>query len=69
MLSNRFAVVDNYPFRRLATLLEGVAPATGAYLTHAGADRVNHGLPDIRIALVYDLDTTEAALARLARVL
>jgi len=27
MLSSRFAVVDNYPFRRLAALLEGTAPA------------------------------------------
>src|SRR5258708_19224406 len=27
MLSTRFAVVDNYPFRRLAALLEGTAPA------------------------------------------
>lgn len=41
----------------------------GAYLTHAGPDGVNHGPPYIRIALVYDLQTTEAALARLARVL
>jgi N-succinyldiaminopimelate aminotransferase len=47
----------------------GLKVLPGAYLTHAGADGVNHGLPYIRIALVYDLDTTEAALARLARVL
>jgi N-succinyldiaminopimelate aminotransferase len=47
----------------------GLKVLPGAYLTHEGADGVNHGLPYIRIALVHDLDTSEAALARLARVL
>jgi len=47
----------------------GLKVLPGAYLTHRGPDGVNHGLPYIRIALVYDLETTEAALARLARVL
>jgi N-succinyldiaminopimelate aminotransferase len=41
----------------------------GAYLTRAVAGGINPGQPYIRIALVHDLETTEAALARLARVL
>lgn len=41
----------------------------GAYLTRPEPNGMNFGRPYIRIALVCDLETTEAALARLARVL
>ncbi|MBV9523947.1 MAG: aminotransferase class I/II-fold pyridoxal phosphate-dependent enzyme [Alphaproteobacteria bacterium] len=47
----------------------GVKVLPGAYLTHPDADGRNAGKPYIRVALVYDLATTEAALARMARVL
>lgn len=47
----------------------GVKVLPGAYLTHPEPDGSNAGHPYIRIALVYDLATTEAALARIARVL
>lgn len=41
----------------------------GAYMTRPNADGSNDGKPYIRIALVGDLESTEAALTRLARVL
>ncbi len=41
----------------------------GAYLTRPDADGKNHGTPYIRVALVHDLETVEAALHRIARVL
>jgi len=41
----------------------------GAYMTKPNADGSNDGKPYIRIALVGDLESTEAALTRLARVL
>jgi N-succinyldiaminopimelate aminotransferase len=47
----------------------GLKVLPGAYLTRAVAGGINPGQPYIRIALVHDLETTEAALARLARVL
>jgi len=41
----------------------------GAYLAGTGADGVNPGQRYIRVALVHDLQTTEAALSRLAALL
>jgi aspartate/methionine/tyrosine aminotransferase len=41
----------------------------GAYMTRPNADGSNDGKPYIRIALVGDLETTEAALTRMTRVL
>jgi N-succinyldiaminopimelate aminotransferase len=47
----------------------GVKVLPGAYLTQPDPDGSNAGKPYIRVALVYDAATTEAALARMARVL
>ena len=47
----------------------GVKVLPGQYLTHPEPDGSNTGNPYIRIALVADLPTTEATLARIARVL
>lgn len=41
----------------------------GAYVTRPDANGTNAGKPYIRVALVHDLETTEAALTRLAAVL
>lgn len=41
----------------------------GAYMTRPNADGSNDGKPYIRIALVGELETTEAALTRMTRVL
>lgn len=41
----------------------------GAYLTKPSADGGNAGAKYLRLALVHDLETTEAALTRLAQVL
>jgi len=41
----------------------------GAYLTRPDAEGRNSGVPYVRIALVHDLETTEAALTRMARAL
>ena len=41
----------------------------GAYLTRPDRDGRNSGVPYIRVALVHDLETTETALTRLARIL
>ena len=47
----------------------GIKALPGAYLTKPEADGSNAGDSYIRLALVHDLETTEAALTRLAQVL
>ena len=47
----------------------GLKVLPGGYLTRVEPGGINLGQRYIRIALVHDLETTEAALARLARVL
>ena len=47
----------------------GLRVLPGAYLAKAGADGINPGQAFIRVALVHDLDTTRAALDRMAAVL
>jgi aspartate/methionine/tyrosine aminotransferase len=45
MLSSRFAVVDNYPFRRLAALLEGTAPAANVRPVDMSIGEPRHSPP------------------------
>ncbi|MGQ0664038.1 MAG: aminotransferase class I/II-fold pyridoxal phosphate-dependent enzyme [Pseudomonadota bacterium] len=47
----------------------GVKTLPGAYITRPDQAGVNAGRPFLRLALVHDLETTEAALTRVARVL
>ena len=47
----------------------GIKVLPGGYLTKPAADGSNFGIPYIRIALVQELDATEAALTRMSRVL
>jgi succinyldiaminopimelate transaminase len=47
----------------------GVKTLPGSYLTRPEASGANTGAPYLRIALVSDLDSTEEALRRIARVL
>jgi aspartate/methionine/tyrosine aminotransferase len=47
----------------------GVKTLPGAYMAKTGADGVNPGGPYLRVALVYDPATTEAALRRMAKIL
>lgn len=47
----------------------GIKVLPGGYLTKPAADGSNFGIPYIRVALVQDLDATEAALTRMSRVL
>ncbi|MBV8652313.1 MAG: aspartate aminotransferase, partial [Alphaproteobacteria bacterium] len=47
----------------------GVKVLPGGYLTHPDPDGHNAGQQYIRIALISELPTTEAMLARVARVL
>jgi N-succinyldiaminopimelate aminotransferase len=47
----------------------GIKVLPGGYITKPDATGKNHGKPYIRVALVHDLETTEAALTRMASVL
>lgn len=57
------------PLARRLWAEAGVKVVPGAYFGRCGAGGVNPGAPYLRIALVYDAETTEAALTRIRSLL
>ena len=62
-------VVDGEAATRRLWSEAGIKVLPGAYITKPDANGRNTGKPYIRVALVHDLETTEAALTRMASVL
>jgi N-succinyldiaminopimelate aminotransferase len=62
-------VGDGEAFTKKLWAEAAVKVLPGAYLTRPDTQGRNNGAPYVRVALVHDLDVTEGALARMARVL